>query len=104
MCIFFPNSQSHAPLLPRPPHTPYPTHPINNPQSLALRNLSPLEGLFEPSNRLAIELFSRGDDNLEFTAVSGHERVEIGKDFGGGSETAILREDGEEVGEDGGGG
>lgn len=83
------------------PHTA--TYPVNNLQSLALGNLGTLQSLVEPVQRLGVEGLGAGDDDLELTPVGSHERVEVGKDLGGRSETAVLGEDGEEVGEDGGG-
>lgn len=77
-------------------------YPVGNLQSLALRNLGALQSLFQPVQRLGVEGLGTGDDDLELTPVGSHEGVEVGKDLGRGRETAILGEDGEEVGEDGG--
>lgn len=89
------NKPTHA----RSPHMA--TYPVDNLQSLALGNLGALQSLVQPVQRLGVEGLGAGDDDLELTPVGSHERVEVGKDLGGGGETAVLREDGEEVGEDG---
>lgn len=79
-----------------------PAYPVDNLQSLALCNLGALQSLFQPVQSLGVEGLGTGDHDLELTPVGSHEGVEVGKDLGCGRETAILGEDREEVGEDGG--
>ena len=80
------------------------TYPVGDPQCLSVGGLGALQRLLDSAQRLGVEGLGGSDDNLEFTTVSSDERVEVGEDLLGGTETAVLGEDGEEVEEDGGGG
>lgn len=80
------------------------TYPVDNLQSLALHNLSPLQRLFNPLRRLAVQRLSASDNHLELAAVGRHQGRKVGKDLGGRGEAAVLGQDREEVGEDGRGG
>jgi hypothetical protein len=46
---------------------------VNDLQLLALRNLAPLERLFESLHLAAAEGFGRGDGDDEFAPVGGHQ-------------------------------
>lgn len=79
------------------------THSVGDSEGLAISSLGALQGLLDAAQRLGVEGLGGSDNNLEFTTVSSDERVEVGENLLGGTETTVLGEDGEEVEEDWGG-
>lgn len=57
------------------------THLVDNLQSLALGFLGALEGLLEAGHGLGVKSLSRGNGNLELSAVGRNKRVEVGENL-----------------------
>jgi hypothetical protein len=76
------------------------TYPVGDLERLALGSLSALQRLLDSAQRLGVEGLGRGDDDLELAPVGSDQRVEVGKDPLGGTESTVLGEDIEEVEQD----